>query len=133
VQIAGLLACTLAGSGGPAVLLSVVTARVAVMAACTTGVPAAAPEGLGALVAGTVPRGAALGAAVLTAAAGTLLAAAEDLPRLLPALAVAAGLLAARLLRRHAVRRLGGITGDVLGGLVEVTTAVVLVVLAVSP
>lgn len=133
VQVAALLACTLAGGGGPAVLLSVVTARVAVSAACTAGVPAAAPEGLGALVAGTVPRGVALLAAVLTAAVGTLLAAAEDLPLVLPAVAVAAGLLASRALRSHAVRRLGGITGDVLGALVEVTTAVVLVVLSVSP
>ncbi len=133
VQVAALLACTLAGRAGLAVLLSVVTARVAVTAACTRGVPAAAQEGLGALVAGTVPRGAAPLAAVLTAAAGTLLAVAEDLPVLLPAAAVAAGLLAARLLRSHAVRRLGGITGDVLGALVEVTTAVVLVVLSVSP
>jgi adenosylcobinamide-GDP ribazoletransferase len=57
VQVAALLACTLAGRGGLAVVLSVVTARVAVTAACTAGVPAAAPEGLGALVAGTVPRG----------------------------------------------------------------------------
>ena len=133
VQVAGLLACTLAGRGGPAVLLAVVTARVAVTSACTHGVPAAAPEGLGALVAGTVPRGVALLAAALTAAAGTLVALAEDLPLLLPALAVAVGLLAARLLRRHAQRRIGGITGDVLGALVEVTTAVVLVVLSISP
>ena len=114
-------------------LLSVVTARVAVTAACTAVVPAAAPEGLGALVAGTVGRGVAPLAAVSTAAGGTLLAAAEDLPLLLPAVAVAGGLLAARLLRDHAVRRIGGITGDVLGALVEVTTAVVLVVLSVSP
>ncbi len=133
VQVAGLLACTLAGRGGLAVLLSVVTARVAVTAACTTGVPAAANEGLGALVAGTVPRGFALLTAVLAAGAGTLLAAAEDLPLALPAIAVAVGLGVARLLRQHAVRRLGGITGDVLGALVEVTTAVVLVVLSVSP
>jgi adenosylcobinamide-GDP ribazoletransferase len=133
VQVAGLLACTLAGRGGLAVLLSVVTARVAVTAACTAGVPAAAPEGLGALVAGTVRRGVALAAAGLTAAGGTLLAVAEDLPPVLPAVAVAAGLLAARSLRSHAVRRLGGITGDVLGALVEVTTAVVLVVLSISP
>jgi adenosylcobinamide-GDP ribazoletransferase len=47
--------------------------------------------------------------------------------------ALVAGLLAARLLRRHAVRRFGGVTGDVLGALVEVSTAVALVVLAVQP
>ncbi len=133
VQAAGLLACTLAGRGGLAVLLSVVTARIAVAAACTAGVPAATPSGLGALVAGTVPRGFALLAAVLTAGAGTLLAAAEDLPLALPVVAVTVGLVVARLLRDHAVRRLGGITGDVLGALVEVTTAVVLVVLSISP
>jgi adenosylcobinamide-GDP ribazoletransferase len=131
--VAALLACTLAGSGGPAVLVAVVTARVAVTAACTASVPAATEHGLGALVAGTVPRGVALLAAALTAAGGALLAVAEDLPLVLPVAAVAAGLLAARLLRDHAVRRLGGITGDVLGALVEVTTAVVLVVLSISP
>jgi adenosylcobinamide-GDP ribazoletransferase len=132
VQVAALLACTAAGRGALAVVLAVVTGRLAVTAACTSGIPAAAPDGLGALVAGTVARGTAAGLAVLTAAVGTL-AAPGDVPRVLPAAAVLAGLLAARLLRRHAVRRVGGITGDVLGALVEVTTAVVLVVLAVSP
>lgn len=48
-----------------------------------------------------------------------------------PCVAVLAGLLAAWALRRRAVRRLGGITGDVLGALVETATATTLVVYAV--
>lgn len=48
-----------------------------------------------------------------------------------PALAVLAGLVAAWALRRRAVRRLGGITGDVLGALVETAVATALVVCAV--
>ncbi|MDP9498307.1 MAG: adenosylcobinamide-GDP ribazoletransferase, partial [Actinomycetota bacterium] len=43
-----------------------------------------------------------------------------------------AGLLAARLLRRHAVQRLGGVSGDVLGALVEVATTAVLLVMALG-
>ena len=132
VQVAALLACTAAGRGGLAVVLAVVTGRLAVTAACTAGVPAAAPGGLGALVAGSVPRGTASALAVLLVAAGTV-AAPDHVPLLLPAAAVLSGLLVARLLRRHAVRRLGGITGDVLGALVEVATCAVLVVLSISP
>ncbi|MFI6882120.1 adenosylcobinamide-GDP ribazoletransferase [Streptosporangium canum] len=49
-----------------------------------------------------------------------------------PCVAVLAGLLAAWALRRRAVRRLGGITGDVLGALVEISTATTLVVYAVT-
>jgi adenosylcobinamide-GDP ribazoletransferase len=49
----------------------------------------------------------------------------------LPA-AVATGLAASLVLARHAVRRLGGITGDVLGALVEVGTLACLVVVARS-
>jgi adenosylcobinamide-GDP ribazoletransferase len=46
--------------------------------------------------------------------------------------AVAAGLAASLALTALVVRRLGGITGDVLGGLVEVATAVCLLVTAIS-
>ncbi|MEX2288882.1 MAG: adenosylcobinamide-GDP ribazoletransferase [Mycobacteriales bacterium] len=135
VQVAALAACLDAGHGGTALLVALVTARVAVTAACTTGVPAAAQTGLGALVAGTVGRGTAAALAVAAAAVGTAALALEADGRgalLLPAAAVLAGLGVARLLRRHAVRRIGGITGDVLGALVEVTTGAVLLVLALG-
>jgi adenosylcobinamide-GDP ribazoletransferase len=36
------------------------------------------------------------------------------------------------LLRRHVTRRLGGVTGDVFGALVEVTAMLTLVALALS-
>jgi adenosylcobinamide-GDP ribazoletransferase len=48
-------------------------------------------------------------------------------------LAIAAGLAVAFLLQRHAVRRLGGITGDVLGALIEVAATVTLVISAMGP
>jgi adenosylcobinamide-GDP ribazoletransferase len=48
------------------------------------------------------------------------------------AAAAAAGLLAADLLRRTAKRRLGGMTGDVFGALIEVSTTTVLLVLALA-
>ncbi|GAA4188825.1 adenosylcobinamide-GDP ribazoletransferase [Microbispora amethystogenes] len=164
------------------------TGRLAVTWACRTGVPAARPGGLGALVAGTVRRSAAVAATVVTAAVVALAAliAAYGGPRLdglwtliglsqgppgdhsdlsdvagsvavavadagvQPAgllyrlsgdpyfsvptgllLAMAAGLVSAALLRRRAVRRLGGITGDVLGALVETATTATLLAAAV--
>ena len=135
VQVSALSACLSAGRGGTALALALVTARLAVTAACTVGVPAAAPSGLGALVAGTVRRGttAVLAVAVVTAGTGALALGGErGAGLLLPLLAVAGGLGVARLLRDHAVRRVGGVTGDVLGALVEVSTTVVLVVLALQ-
>lgn len=122
VQTGALLACASAGRGPLAVVLAAVGGRLAVSLACTPGTPAATPDGLGAFVAGTVRPAAPLVLAVVAGAAACLL---DGSPR--PALALLAGLLAARVLRRHAVRRLEGLTGDVLGALVETTTLVVLV------
>jgi len=116
-------------SGAAAVLAGTAafaTGRLAVSWACRRGVPAARPDGLGALVAGTVgPPALALGT-VLTAAVAV--PAVPGRPWQGP-LAVALGLAASLLLVRHAVRRFGGITGDVLGAAVETATSVALVVL----
>jgi adenosylcobinamide-GDP ribazoletransferase len=106
--------------------------RLAVTLACTPRVPSARPEGLGAFVAGTVRLPGALLAAVpalLVCLAGWAHAPGFALAC---ALAVAAGLLAAGLLLRRAVRRLGGVTGDVLGALSETAVTTALVVAAAA-
>jgi adenosylcobinamide-GDP ribazoletransferase len=69
------------------------------------------------------------GAAVAAAAAGELTVGWPLAADLLAA--AAAGLLAAEMLCRAARRRLGGLTGDIFGAVVEITTATTLVVLAV--
>jgi adenosylcobinamide-GDP ribazoletransferase len=122
------------GRGAAALIAAVVTGRLALTWACRRGVPAARPDGLGALVAGTVRPAiaAAVTLATVAASAGAVAVTGDRLGWTLP-LAVLAGLSAALLLERHAVRRLGGITGDVLGALAEVATTVTLVVAALGP
>jgi adenosylcobinamide-GDP ribazoletransferase len=140
IQVAALARAETAGDGrGPAALIAaVVTGRLALTWACRRGVIAARPEGLGALVAGTVRPVLAAGItlAVLAAAIAAVVVSAavigEPLGWTLP-LAVAAGLAAAFVLQRQAARRLGGITGDVLGALIEVAATVTLVVAAMGP
>ncbi|MEU4567135.1 adenosylcobinamide-GDP ribazoletransferase [Micromonospora sp. NPDC023956] len=116
----------LATRSWPAALAAVVTAtatgRLGVTLACRRGIPAARPEGLGALVAGTV--GPVAVAAGVVAVAVPALAAVPGRPWQGP-LAVAVALTAVLALLRHLVRRLGGITGDVLGASVEVATTLV--------
>lgn len=113
-----------------AVIVAFAAGRVAVPLACRRGVPAARPEGLGALVAGTVPLPVAVLGAALVVAAGA--AATPGRPWQGP-IAVVVSLAAALVTVRHAVRRFGGITGDVLGAAVEVATTVALIGLSLRP
>ncbi|MEV5681095.1 MULTISPECIES: adenosylcobinamide-GDP ribazoletransferase [unclassified Streptomyces] len=120
------------GALGAAV--AAVAARLALTLASRQGVPAARPEGLGAVVASTVPARGALAAGAVTvagcAAAGALLGPYGALHH---ALAVLGALVAAELLLRHCVRRFGGVTGDVFGALTETAATAALVVLALGP
>ncbi len=124
VQISALARAEQLGRGPVALVAAAVAARLAITVACRRGVRSARPAGLGALVAGTVrPVAAALMCVAVLGAA-----AAAGGWRL--AVAVGAGLAASVALTRLAQRRLGGVTGDVLGAIAEVSTAVCLLVTA---
>ncbi|MER5647008.1 adenosylcobinamide-GDP ribazoletransferase [Streptosporangium sp. NPDC002524] len=177
VQVAALQeAVTHAGAGAGAITLVAACAagRLALTWACRAGIPPARPDGLGAMVAGTVRRSVAVAVTVPVLAGTAALAYLHGIgvfdlwssessggwgymayvdttrseagdflgagtpgvglmsglgPFLAPfglPLAMLVGLLAAWAVRRRAVRRLGGVTGDVLGALVEITTATTL-------
>ncbi|MEW1679700.1 adenosylcobinamide-GDP ribazoletransferase [Streptomyces sp. T12] len=119
--------------GALAAVVSAVAARLALTLAARPGVPPARPEGLGAAVAGVVPvRGAAVAVLLVTGVlvgAGAALGAPDALRAGLAVL-VAAG--AAELLLRHCVRRFGGVTGDVFGGLAETAATTALVVMSLG-
>jgi adenosylcobinamide-GDP ribazoletransferase len=128
-----LVQASAASEAGPAALvLACVTGRLAVTWACVEGVPPARPGGLGAMVSGTVRQSTAITVTAAVAVSALVLGLLSGEPVTYP-LAVAAGLGAAWAIQAHATRRLGGITGDVLGALVEIAAATVLVVCAASP
>lgn len=111
------------------VVLAVTAGRAAFAWVCRRGVPAARPDGLGALVAGTQPVGVAAGWLVVLVVTGLL---AVDGRWWLGALAVLTAAAVVALLARHAARRFGGINGDVLGACCEAAVTTVLVVLALG-
>ncbi|MFI8853852.1 adenosylcobinamide-GDP ribazoletransferase [Streptomyces sp. 891-h] len=121
-------------TGTAGAVASAVAARGALTLASREGVPAARPDGLGAAVAGTVPRGAALGVAGLCVAVAVGLGAVCPGPvgRIAGfAVAAALGLCAAEALLRRCTARFGGVTGDVFGAVAEAAGCCTLVVAAV--
>jgi adenosylcobinamide-GDP ribazoletransferase len=88
--------------------------------ACRRGVPAAQLEGLGAMVAGSVSGRWLSVAAVLLVAVAVVAGAATETAWWWIVAVLGAGVAAAEWLVRRCRNRLGGITGDVLGGAVEI-------------
>jgi len=116
VQIAALARAESLGRGVVTMVAAAVTSRLAMTAACRRGVPGARGSGLGALVAGSVPRLVVAGLVIADLAAAAAFG-------WFFAVGVAAGLIVSAGLTALAVRRLGGITGDVLGAIAETTMA----------
>lgn len=119
IQVGGLTALAHVGVAYPVWILACAVGRVGIAIACTRGVPAARADGLGAFVASTVP---APWSALLVVAV-TCLGVLGVLGGRAWLMAGIVGLIATAEIVRRARRTLGGITGDVLGAVVESTTA----------
>ncbi|MPY84601.1 MAG: adenosylcobinamide-GDP ribazoletransferase [Actinophytocola sp.] len=129
-QVAALAGAVAAGHGVFAAVAGVLAGRLVLGVCCLRKVPAARPEGLGAAVAGSTPLwqvAVVLALGVALAAAGGVLA---GLPPWRGAVAVLLAVAACGVLLWRCVRRLGGITGDVLGACVEAATLGALLALA---
>jgi adenosylcobinamide-GDP ribazoletransferase len=125
----GLQATALASVHWGAVVVAYVAGRAAFSWCCREGVPAARPDGLGALVAGSQHVVVAVGWLVLLVAAA-IPTVPERLWQGPLAVLVAAGVLV--VFTGHVRRRFGGITGDVLGAACELTTTFVLLGCAIG-
>jgi adenosylcobinamide-GDP ribazoletransferase len=139
--VVDIAAVSTAASRGFAVVSLVtgsVAGRLAVTWSCRPGVAAADPgTGLGAWVAGSVPLRRAIAA---TASAAVLVGAWAALWHrhhpvravLIAYAALAAGLLTGEALRRLVTRHVGGLTGDILGAVVECSSMAAYIVVALA-
>lgn len=132
VQVTALGQLVATGGDAIGVGAALVVSRLALPLACLRGVPAARRDGLGSAVAGSVPRPLALVAVALAFAPGLVLVGLGFAVGLEVVVVAPLGLLAGLAVGWRAVHRLGGITGDVLGAVVEATFTASLVALCVA-
>lgn len=129
-QIAATAAMLARPGGFVLVGVLVCLSRSALLLACARGVPPARPDGLGAMVAGVVPRAGTVAGLLVTAGiAAAVVPIAGSAWWWGPLAVLVAGLAVAGLLTR-CVRRFGGITGDVMGATIEIALLALLVVLS---
>ena len=118
--------------GAPGALLvaaAVCCSRAALCLTCLRGVPAARGDGLGVAVAGSVPRTAAAAcwlAVLLIMSGAAWLSGHSPVSGMLAAVAAAATV---GVLVYRSVRRLGGVTGDVMGAAIEIAFTVMIILM----
>ena len=140
LQVAALADCLAQGSAPAALFVALVVSRSMLLSVCGASFKPARPDGLGAVVAGSVNAskasvGLALAFVLVIAGFGVLAGVdsagtdqlADSVYQFMP-LAVAAGLGVAA----WAAKRFGGMTGDVYGAVVEVTFTAALVIAALA-
>ncbi|MDT7798106.1 MAG: adenosylcobinamide-GDP ribazoletransferase [Actinomycetota bacterium] len=127
VQVGALAGAITTNHGIAAAMVAVLAGRCTLSMSCANGVPPARPEGLGATVAGSVPKAAAAAVALVAA---SLAALAPGLAWWRGPLAVLLAYAVAAALLLRCTKRLGGVTGDVLGAGVEVGVAAALIALS---
>lgn len=142
VQVTALAECLWRGDGLAVLVLALVGSRTMLVQLCTPVYPPARADGLGSVVAGSVSFGRMVAAyvlaVVLAAAALVALAVSGAITEAaLPGPGWALGVVAVAtlpgsILARMALRRFGGVTGDVYGAVVETTFTAVLVVAALA-
>ena len=126
VQVAA-LAPLLATTEGTVLAGAIVCAsRCALTITCASGVPAARPDGLGVGYTGTVPVPAAVASWLVATAVLAAVATWTDVGTLRMVVTCAVAVLVVVVLVRRAVRRFGGVTGDVFGAGIELALAVLL-------
>jgi adenosylcobinamide-GDP ribazoletransferase len=111
------------------VVLALIAGRAAFGWCARRGVPAARPAGLGALVAGSQPLAVPVAWFAILLAGGLLAVPGRAWQG---TLAVAVAALVVVTLSAHTRRRLGGVTGDVLGATSELTTTIILTICALA-
>lgn len=115
-----------------ALALAAATGRLAVLVAAHRRVPAARQDGFGAYVAGSVSTPVLVVETIALLGFGVGMAAAVGADAVGWAAAQLGALVVTTVLVVHATRRLGGVTGDVFGALIEIATALTLAGLALN-
>jgi adenosylcobinamide-GDP ribazoletransferase len=123
------LGCLQGGPWTPVGVLAIAaaTGRVAAVHAAVPGVGSARESGFGTIVANQVSVAAAVAWTVGVLGLGAAVAVDLSIPVGWILVPQVIALAAAHLFRLHVVRRLGGVTGDVFGALIEAATAVTLI------
>jgi adenosylcobinamide-GDP ribazoletransferase len=118
-------------AGARLVAGAICCSRAALSLTCIRGVPAARGEGLGVAVANSVPRTAAAASwlLVLLIMAGVAALSGHSLAD--GALAAAGAALAVGVLVYRSIRRLGGVTGDVMGAAIEIALTMMIVAMII--